>query len=175
MAKLIFGMNVSLDGYVDHERLPVPDPTLFAHWTEMVRNASGSVYGRVIYQLMQYWDEDQPDWGEAEHAFAAAWRRMPKWVASTTLSDVGPNTTLIQGDVGAYASQLKSKFDGEIHISGPVLAGSLSHLIDEYRLYLHPSVLGNGNPFFHRSLSQLRLVASDCIGDTVIRLTYQPD
>ena len=76
MAKLIFGMNQSLDGYVDHMKLPPPEPVLFRHWIEQVRGLSGSVYGRVIYGLMRYWDDDQPGWGEAEHEFAAAWRAM---------------------------------------------------------------------------------------------------
>jgi hypothetical protein len=60
MAKFVFGMNVSLDGYVDHDKF-APDPTLFRHWIEQVDGLTGSIYGRVMYEIMQYWDEDQAD------------------------------------------------------------------------------------------------------------------
>ena len=61
MAKIVFGMNVSLDGYVDHEKF-APCPVLFRHFIEQVRGLTGSVYGRRLYEVMRYWDEDHPDW-----------------------------------------------------------------------------------------------------------------
>ena len=173
MARLVFGMNVSLDLYVDHLAF-APDPALFRHWTEQVSGLAGSVYGRRIYELMRYWDDDRPEWDAAEHAFAAAWRRQPKWVASRTLTSVGPNVTLIEGDVTAAVADLKARLDGEIAVSGPDLAASLTALIDEYRLYLHPVVLGGGTPFFARPRPPLRLAGAERIGDEVIRLTYVP-
>ena len=81
MAKLVFGMNLSLDGYVDHDKF-APDPVLFGHWTEQVGGLSGSLYGRRLYEIMRYWDEDDPQWGPDLHVFAQAWRRQPKWVVS---------------------------------------------------------------------------------------------
>lgn len=72
MAKLVFGMNVSLDGYVDHERF-APDATLFLHWIEHVRGLTGSVYGRSMYEIMRYWDEDDPQWSADLREFAAVW------------------------------------------------------------------------------------------------------
>lgn len=175
MAKLVFGMNLSLDGYVDHERF-APDPTLFRHWIEQVRGTSGAIYGRCIYQLMQYWDEDQPGWGADEQDFAAAWRDLPKWVVSRTLTAVGPNATLISDNVEAEVRALKARLAGEVDVSGTVLAHGLGALglIDEYRLYLHPVVLGTGKPFFAGPRPRLRLQASERIGDEVIRLTYLP-
>jgi hypothetical protein len=79
MAKLVFGMNQSLDGYVDHLEMRT-GPALFRHWIEHVRDLTGSVYGRRMYEAMRYWDEDRPEWGAEQHEFAAAWRRQPKWV-----------------------------------------------------------------------------------------------
>jgi dihydrofolate reductase len=168
-------MNLSLDGYVDHMAF-APDPALFRHWTEQVRGVAGSVYGRGMYEVMRYWDEDRPEWDAAERDFAAAWRSQKKWVVSRSLKSVGPNAALVEEDVEAAIRALKAGLDGEIAVSGPELAQSLTDLglIDEYRLYLHPVVLGRGKPFFAGPRPPLRLVASDLIGENVIRLTYVP-
>jgi riboflavin biosynthesis pyrimidine reductase len=97
-------------------------------------------------------------------------------VVSRSLKSVGPNATLVGEDVGALIRGMKAERAGEIHVSGPKLAGSLTDfgLIDEYRLYLHPVVLGRGRPFFSGPRPPLRLVASDRIGEDAIRLTYVP-
>src|SRR5262249_23223068 len=149
MAKFVFGMNLSLDGYVDHDKMPT-GPGLFRHWIERVRDAAGSLYGRRMYEIMRYWDEDRPEWNADLHEFAAAWRKQPKWVVSRSLTSVGPNATLISDNIEAAIRDLKTKLDGTIGVSGPDLAGSLTALglIDEYRLYFHPVVLGGGKPFF---------------------------
>jgi len=175
MAKLVFGMNQSLDGYVDHDAIST-GPKLFGHWTEQVRRLAGSIYGRRMYEVMRYWDEDRPEWGAEQHEFAAAWRRQPKWVVSRSLKSVGPNATLVEDDIGAAIRGLKAELSGEIAISGPDLARSVTNLglIDEYRLYLHPVVLGRGKPFFAGPRPQLRLVASDRVDEDVMRLTYVP-
>ena len=175
MAKLVFGLNQSLDGYVDH-RAMLPEPGLFRHFIEHARGLSGMVYGRGMYEVMRYWDEDRPDWDAAEREYAAVWRPQPKWVVSRSLTSVGPNATLVEGDLEATVRGLKARFDGEIEVAGPELAGSLTGLglIDEYRLYLHPVVLGRGKPFFAGPRPPLRLVASDRVGKNTIRLTYVP-
>ena len=175
MAKFVFGMNQSLDGYVDHLAFG-PGPKLFRHFIEEARSQAGSVYGRTLYELMRYWDEDRPEWGEAEHDFAAAWRRQPKWVVSRSLKTVGPNATLIDGDLEAAMRRLKNEISGEVEVGGPCLAQSLTDLglIDEYRIYLHPVVLGHGKPYFGGPRPPLHLVASDQIDEDVIRLTYVP-
>ena len=175
MAKLVFGLNQSLDGYVDHQRM-LPDPGLFRHFIELVRGLTASVYGRRIYEVMRYWDEDQPGWDAEERDYAAVWRSQPKWVVSRSLKSVGPNATLVQDDVEAVIRGLKAELAGEIEVAGPDLARSLTDLglIDEYRLYLHPVVLGRGKPFFAGPRPPLRLVASDRIGEDVMRLTYVP-
>jgi riboflavin biosynthesis pyrimidine reductase len=103
------------------------------------------VYGRRMYEVMRYWDEDLPDWDAEERDYAA-----------------------VRG--------LKARLDGEIEVAGPKLAGSLTELglIDEYRLYLRPIVLGRGKPFFTGPRAPLHLVASDRLGEDTIRLTYVP-
>jgi dihydrofolate reductase len=173
MAKLVFALNQSLDGYVDHTAF-TPDPVLFHHFIDDVRGLAGSVYGRRMYEVMRYWDEDHAEWDEAKRDYAAAWRRQPKWVVSRALQSVGPNATLVADDVEAAIRGLKAELDGVIEVSGPALAASLSGLglVDEYQLYIHPVVLGGGKPLFAGPRPPLRLVASDRIGEDVIRLTY---
>ncbi|MEZ5936022.1 MAG: dihydrofolate reductase family protein [Alphaproteobacteria bacterium] len=175
MAKIVFGMNQSLDGYVDHEKF-APDAVLFRHWIEHVRGLTGSLYGRSMYEVMRYWDEDHPEWTPELLHFATAWRSLPKWVVSRSLTSVGPGATLVADDLETAVRGLKTRLDGEISVSGPDLARSLTDLglIDEYRLYLHPVVLGRGKPFFAGPRPPLRLAASDRIGENVIRLTYVP-
>lgn len=174
MAKLVFGMNQSLDGYVDYDKFG-PSPTLFRHFIEQARNQTGSLYGPRLYELMAYWDNDQAEWGEAEKDFAAAWRKSPKWVASHKLKSVGPNATLLGPDLKAEVLKLKAEHTGEIEVGGPVLANALTEfgLIDEYRIYLHPVVLGSGEPFFAGPRPRLRLVSTEQIED-VLKLIYVP-
>ena len=177
MAKFIYGLSQSLDGYVDHDHPQLaPGPALFGYFTDWVGRLSGSVYGRRTYELMQYWDDDQPEWDAAERAFAAAWRRQPKWVVSRSLKTVGPNATLVEGDLEAAMRGLKARIPGEIEVAGPDLARSLTDLglIDEYRLYFRPFVLGSGAPFFAGPRPPLRLVSSDKVGEDAVRLTYVP-
>ncbi len=175
MAKLVFGMNQSLDGYVDHMRF-APSPALFRHFIAEAEGQSGSVYGRHMYEIMQYWDDDDPEWDADRRAFAAAWRRQPKWVVSRSLKTVGPNATLIEGDLEGAIRKLKAENDGEIEVAGPDLAQTLTELglIDEYRIYLHPVVLGHGKPYFAGPRPPLRLSSNDRIGKDVLRLTYVP-
>ncbi|OCP09712.1 MULTISPECIES: dihydrofolate reductase family protein [unclassified Ensifer] len=175
MAKLVFGMNQSLDGYVDHMSFG-PSPTLFRHFIKEAEQQAGSLYGRRIYEIMRYWDDEHPEWGPDEQAFAAAWRKQPKWVVSRSQPSVGPNARLVEGDLGGAVRKLKADHEGEIEVAGPVLAQSLTELglIDEYRIYLHPVVIGGGNPYFAGPRPPLRLVAHDRVDENVVRLTYVP-
>lgn len=175
MAKLAYGLNQSLDGYVDHQKFR-PSPALFRHFIDNLRDLEGILYGRCMYEIMRYWDQDRPHDDADEREFAAVWRSKPKWVVSRTMESVGPNATLVVDDIEPFIRGLKAKLDGEIDVAGPDLAGSLSNLglIDEYRLYLHPVVLGHGKPYFSGPRPPLRLVASDRMDEDVIRLTYVP-
>jgi dihydrofolate reductase len=129
-----------------------------------------------MYETMRYWDEDHPEWSAEHHEFAAAWRRQPKWVVSRSLKSVGPNATLVSDDIETVIRGLKARHVGEIAVSGPELAQSLTELglVDEYRLYLHPFVLGRGKPFFAGPRPPLRLTSIDRIDEDAIRLTYVP-
>jgi dihydrofolate reductase len=175
MAKIVYALQQSLDGYVDHLAMG-PSPAIFRHFIDHVRDLTGVVYGRRIYEIMRYWDEDLPGWGAEEREFAEVWRKLPKWVVSRTLQSVGPNATLVEADLETAIRRLKAQHTGEIDVAGPELAGSLTNLglIDEYRLYLRPFVLGRGTPFFSGSRPPLRLAGSDLIAEDVVRLTYVP-
>jgi len=176
MAKLVYGLNQSLDGYVDHMKLGPPHPALFHYFIEQTRSLTGMLYGRRTYEIMRYWEADLPDWDAEDRDFAAVWRSKPKWVVSRSLKSVGPNARLVENDIESEVRGLKAQQVGEIDVAGPNLAGRLTDLglIDEYRLYLRPIVLGGGTPFFVGSRPPLRLVACDVIGEGVVRLTYVP-
>jgi dihydrofolate reductase len=175
VAKFIYALNVSLDGYVDHDKF-MPDPKLFQHFIKDVSQMTATIYGRRMYEIMRYWDDEQPGWDQAERDYAAVWRRGAKYVVSTTLDAVGPNATLIRSDFESRIRALKEELSGNVEVSGPKFAASLSAwgLIDEYRLYVHPVVLGEGAPYFAGVRPSLKLVAHERIGDVAIRLSYVP-
>ncbi len=175
MARLFYGMNQSLDGYVDHDRF-APDSELFDHFITQTRELTGSLYGRRLYELMRYWDDDQEGWSPAEFEFAHAWRSVPKWVASGTLTSVGPNATLVNSNLQDLALRLKSEYSGEIEVGGTVLARSLAELglIDEYRIYVQPVVLGAGTSMFNGFQPRLTLDSAVRIGNNTVKLTCLP-
>lgn len=181
MAKLVFGMMQSLDGYVDDLAgslsMGPPDAVMFRHFVDHVAGLNGILYGRRIYEVMKYWDDEQPGWDAAERDYAAAWRSKHKWVFSRTLKTVGPNATLVTGDVEATVRKLKAEIEGEIEVAGPTLAGSFTSfgLIDEYRLYFRPFVLGAGKPYFAGARPPLRHVSAATIGKDTIKLVYVPE
>jgi dihydrofolate reductase len=180
MGKLVFGMMQSLDGYVDgvagRLEFPPPGVALGRHLTDRFRGLAGCLYGRRIYEIMRYWDEDRPEWDAGDHDFAAVWRAQPKWVVSRTLKSVGANVTLVGEDIEEFVRRLKEDVEGEIDVAGPSLAASLTDrgLIDEYRLYFRPFVLGGGKPYFAGARPPLRIIASDRIGEDAVLLTCVP-
>lgn len=179
MARLIFAMIQSLDGYVSGPEggpgLPMPDDTLSEHFNTELGRITGSLYGRRMYEIMRYWDDDQPEEASPVTDFGKVWRSKPKWVVSRTLKQLGPNATLIADDLETAVRTLKATHDGDIEVAGPELAAGLGALglIDEYQLYLRPVVLGGGTPFFATARPPLKLVESEQISDT-LRLTYVP-
>lgn len=180
MAKFIFAMMQSLDGYIGGvpggPELPPPGPALHRHFNDLVRGSAGMLYGRLMYEVMRYWDEDKPGWGEIEHDFAAAWRAKPKWVVSRSLKAVGSNATLVNDNIGKFVERLKAEFEGYIYIAGPTLASSLTalNLIDEYHLYFRPFVLGGGKSYFAAVSPRLQLVGVLPVEDDAVRLIYAP-
>lgn len=180
MGRLIFGMMQSLDGYIDglsgSVELGPPDPVVFRHFVDHVRGVRGILYGRRMYDIMRYWDSDKPGWDQHERDFAEAWRTTPKWVASRSVTAVGPNATLVPGDVVSFARSLKAEQEGDIDVAGAELASTLSaaNLVDEYRLYFRPQVLGAGKAYFAGPVGPLSLRSCDLVGKDVVLLTYVP-
>jgi dihydrofolate reductase len=175
VAKFVFGMNQSVDGRIDHTAF-APGPRLFRYFIDQTGGRAGAVYGREMYQVMRYWDEHQANWTDEEHAFASAWCKMPKWVVSRSLERVGPNATLVAGDLERAMREIKAAHDGVIEVGGPELAHSLGELglVDEYQIYLHPVVVGEGKRFFAGARPRLRLTGTEMVDEDVIRLTYVP-
>ena len=175
MARIVFGMNQSLDGNVDHTAFS-PGPQLFEHFIQQAQERTGSLYGARMYEIMRYWDDEDPDWSPEEQAYAVAWREKPKWVVSRSLTAVGPNASLVDGDLESAVRTLKAEHDGDIEVGGTQLAASLTELglVDAFQIYLHPVVAGSGVPFFGTSRPTLRLEATDPMPEGVVRLTYVP-
>ena len=157
MGKLIYSMNVSLDGFVetpDHSLdWATVDDELHRWFNDQSRALEASIYGRRMYEVMAgYWPtaEDDPAGSDAEHEFARIWNPLPKIVFSTTLDKVDHNARLVSGDVGDVLDGLRREFDGTIDVSGPNTAGQFVQrgLVDEYHLVVHPVVLGAGTPFW---------------------------
>lgn len=179
MARLVFAMMQSLDGYVagaDGTLLPPPGEDLHPYFNDYVSGLAGMLYGRRMYEVMRYWDEDRADWEAHDHDFAAKWRARPKWVVSRTLKSVGPNATLVDGDLESFVREVCARIHGEIDVAGPELAAGIADLglLDEYRLYIRPFVLGAGKPYFAGARPPLHLAGFERIGEDTIELTYSP-
>ena len=180
MARLVFAMMQSLDGYVagtdGGPQLPPPGEELARHFNGLVSGLAGMLYGRRIYEVMRYWDEDRVDWEPHDRDFAAKYRSLPKWVVSRTLKSVGPNATLVDGDLESFVRGLRARIDGEIDVAGPELAAGVADLglLDEYRLYIRPFVLGAGKPYFAGARPPLHLDGFERVGEDAVRLTYSP-
>ncbi|MER9327354.1 dihydrofolate reductase family protein [Mesorhizobium sp. M0488] len=183
MAKIVYSMLTSLDGYIagpDGDiALPVPEAELHQHFNDMMRQASVVLAGRRMYEVMRFWDSPDRETGaaEVERDFAHAWRETPKVVFSTTLRQVGHNARLVNDDAIATARSLKAETDGLIILGGADLAACLARagLIDEYRLYMHPVVLGGGKPYFQSGLSlRLQPLGAESLTQGVTLLRYAP-
>lgn len=183
MAKIIYSMLTSLDGYIarsdEHIGLPVPETELHQHFNDIMRQSAAVLAGRRMYETMIFWDSPERETGasEVERDFANAWRSTPKIVFSTTLAHVGPNARLVNHGALAAVRSLKEETDGPIILGGADLAASLARagLIDEYRLYAHPVVLGGGKPYFQSGLSlTLTPLGTESLSQGVTLLRYAP-
>lgn len=166
MGKLIYLLNVSIDGFAetpDHgTEWTAVDDELHTWFNDQMRSLDASLYGRRMYEVMAaYWPtgEDDPEATDAMREFARIWNPMPKIVFSTSLEQVDHNSRLVRGDVGAVLEALRTEFDGDIGVGGPNLAGQFVRrgLVDEFRLVVHPVVLGAGTPFWPGLDGPLRL------------------
>lgn len=166
MGKLIYLLNVSLDGYIetpDHSLdWTTVDDELHTWFNDRTRELDASLYGRRLYELMSaYWPtaETDPSATTAMVEFARIWNAMPKFVFSSTLASVDWNSRLVTGDVGDELASLRAEFDGDLAVGGPTLASAFIRrgLVDEYRLIVHPVILGAGTPFFPQLETSIRL------------------
>lgn len=182
MSKISFGMMLSLDGYIAGPEggasLPPPNDELHRYWNELQKQIDLLLYGRRMYEVMRYWDDEARNAeGPIEAEFAQAWQRTPKVVFSTTLTSVGPNARLVKDQLEETVKALKREPGGTIEVAGASLAASLARLglIDEYRLYFFPVVLGGGTPFFAAGSSfDLVPLGTERLPQDVVMVRYRP-
>ncbi|MFJ8298600.1 dihydrofolate reductase family protein [Streptomyces sp. NPDC094447] len=157
MRKLIYGMNVTLDGYIaapgDDIGWSVPSDELFQFWSDQLEATELTLYGRKLWETMSsYWPtgDQQPEATPAEIEFARRWRDMEKVVFSSTIDRVDWNSRLVTGDAVAEIARLKAEDGGPMDIGGATLAGAAMRagLVDEYVLATAPVLAGGGTPFF---------------------------
>ena len=184
MRRLIFGMNLSLDGYIaapgEDIGWSVPSDELVQWWSDRVAGTSLALYGRKLWETMSsHWPtaDQRPGATPAEIEFATRWREMPKLVFSSTTSTVAWNTRLVNGDAVGEITQLKAEGDGSMDIGGATLAAAAMRagLIDEYALVTHPVLVGGGTPFFTAldSWVNLSLVETRTFPDGVVLTRYE--
>ena len=178
MRKLIYGMGVSLDGYIADRAGAIdwsaPDEELHRFHNEQARETGVNLYGRRLWETMRPWgDEGFPN-GEAEREWAELWKATPKLVFSTTLESVEGNATLLRGGAREEVERLKQEPGKDLVVGGAGLAASLVDLIDEYRLFVNPVLLGSGTPFFPPLSDRipLELAETRTFGSRVVYLRY---
>ena len=182
MGKVVVNLSVSADGFFEGPGGDISwhqvDEEVHGHFNEVLGRMSYFVEGRVVYEMMEaYWPtaDQQPESTEAEREFARIWRETPKVVYSRTLERVGPNATLVRDVVPAEVQELKEQAAGDLSLGGAeIVAAFLQHgLVDEFWLYIHPVVIGEGRPLFPRGGHlDLRLLESHAFGNGVVRLRY---
>lgn len=187
MRKIVLSIGISLDGFIEGPERQIDwhlvDDELHQHLNDELRTMGAFLEGRVTYELMEaFWPTADADPGAAPVVvdFAGIWRQMPKIVYSRTLEQAGPNATVVREVVAEEVRALKAQPGGDMVVGGADLAAAFRELdlIDEYRIYVHPVLIGRGKPLFHPSdaLTPLRLVGTRAFGNGVVLLRYQrPD
>jgi dihydrofolate reductase len=181
---ILYALAVSVDGYIARAQggdigLPVPEEALHRHFNRMQERMALNLYGRNMYEVMRYWDAPPAESAEFELEYARAWQATPKVVFSTTLESVGPNARLVKekADVERTVRQLKAETNGEIEVNGAGLAASLVRLglVDEFRLYMMPVVLGGGKPYFETGLQlELEPLEAESLPQHCTLLRFRP-
>jgi dihydrofolate reductase len=181
---LIYSMSVSLDGFIagpgDDISWSAPDDELHRFHNEQVREVGIQLCGRKLYEVMRFWqtrDED-PSASEIQLEFTQIWKQTPKLVFSTTLEEVeGDNTTLAAGDAVETVAALKQEAGNDLAVGGAGLAATLieAGLVDEYKLFVKPVVIGAGTPFFPPLAEwiDLELVEMRTFGSQAVYLRYR--
>jgi dihydrofolate reductase len=183
MRKLIYSMGVSLDGYIAGPGGEIdwgaPDEELHRFHNQQTRELGAHLCGRRLYEEMTYWDtaDENPDAPEYALEFARIWKSLPKIVFSNTLEKVEGNATLATGGVAEEVAELKRQPGKDLAVGGAGLASSFIELdlIDEYRLFVSPVVLGGGTPYFPtlEERIDLELVETRAFGSRVVYIRYR--
>ncbi len=184
MRNVTYSMGASLDGYIVGPDggfdWTTPDKDVFRFWIEDIRQVGVHVLGRRLYETMLYWETADQDGSldEAELEWAALWNPLPKVVFSTTLSEVEGNARLASGGLTEEIERLRAEpGEGEIAIGGATLAAEAAalDLIDEYRIMVHPVLVGGGIPFFARDERRvdLELVETRTFSSKFVLLRYR--
>lgn len=186
MNKIVSSISVSLDGFFEGPDRDIEwhsvDDEVHQHFNGVLRTAGAFVEGRVTYQLMEeFWptaDQD-PDSAGPMAEFAGIWREMPKYVYSRTLESVGPGATLLREVDRDQVCAVRDAAAGDLIVGGADLVETFRRLdlVDEYRVYVHPVLLGRGRPFFGEGADRqgLRLLESRAFGNGVVLLRYETD
>jgi dihydrofolate reductase len=182
MRKLIYSMGVSLDGFIAGPDGDIdwsaPDEELHRFHNQQAREVGAELYGRRLYETMRYWEtaEENPSASEVELEFARIWKDTPKIVFSKTLEKVEGNARLVSDNVAEEVAKLKEEPGKDLAVGGAGLASSLIELglVDEYRLFVSPVVLGGGTPYFPAldERINLELVETRTFGSRVVYLRY---
>jgi dihydrofolate reductase len=182
MGKVLYSMNVSLDGYIEDQNgsieFSAPDDDVHRQANEQARQASAFLFGRRLYEVMEEpWTtaasrDDLPD---VEAEFARAYVQTRRIVFSDTLQSVPVGVQLVRSkDAVAEVTRLKQQTEGVLDLGGPTLAASLVDLIDEFRLFVLPVVVGGGKPFFSaRKKLELRLAEHRAFPSGTMYLRYE--
>jgi dihydrofolate reductase len=181
MRKLIYSMNPSLDGFIagpDGDfSWAAPDAELHRFHNERVRELGGHLLGRRLYETMVYWETSEDPPGSPGHEFAAIWRALPKVVFSNTLEKVEGNTRLASDGVAEEVTRLKAQPGKDLAVGGAGLASACVKLglVDEFRLFINPAVVGGGTPFFPalEERIDLELVETRTFGSRVVYVRYR--
>jgi dihydrofolate reductase len=181
--KLIYSMSPSLDGFIASPGGDIdwsaPDEELHRFHNEQTRELGAHLLGRRLYETMLYWETPEPDASESEVTveFARIWRALPKIVFSNSLERVEGNARLAHGTLGEEVARLKREPGPDIAVGGAGLAATATELglIDEYRLFLNPVLVGGGTGYFPPVSEQvnLELLESRTFGDRVVYLRYR--
>lgn len=180
MRKVIAAINMTLDGFCDHTA-GIPDEELHYHYAALLNNAGVILYGRITYQLMQFWQNllKNPSDEKSMNDFALAINKVPKIVFSNTLTDTGWETAeLANQTIGKVVAALKQQPGKDIFIGSRSLIIQLMklNLIDEYQFCVHPVVIGNGLPLFENISDRivLKLIKTKTFTSGAVALYYEP-
>jgi len=183
MRKVIYSMTVSLDGFIAGPGGEIdwsaPDEELHRFHNQQTRELGAHLCGRRLYEVMTYWEtaDENPSAPEHELEFARIWKSMPKIVFSTTLEQVEGNARLVRDGVAEEVAKLKEQRGKDLAVGGAGLASALTKLglIDEYRLFVSPVVLGGGTPYFPalEERINLELVETQTFGSRVVYLRHR--